>query len=89
MHLVASVEAAITPKPDALIVVGGDGMVGLAANALAGSEIPLGIIPSGSGNDMARGLGIPLRDPTAAIAVLLEAMRHPPQRGRRCNSDAR
>jgi diacylglycerol kinase (ATP) len=78
-HLVTSVEAALVSKPDALVVVGGDGMVGLAANALAGSEIPLGIIPSGSGNDMARGLGIPLRDPAAAIAVLLEAMRHPPR----------
>ncbi|MEO7006750.1 MAG: diacylglycerol kinase [Terrimesophilobacter sp.] len=78
-HLVASVEAAIVSTPDALVVVGGDGMVGLAANALAGRDIPLGIIPSGSGNDMARGLGIPLRDPAAAIAVLLEAMRRPPR----------
>jgi diacylglycerol kinase (ATP) len=78
-HLAAAVEAAIDPKPDAVVVVGGDGMVGLAANALAGTGIPLGIIPSGSGNDMARGLGIPLRDPAAAIAVLLEAMQRAPR----------
>jgi diacylglycerol kinase (ATP) len=78
-HLAAAVEAAIDPKPDAVVVVGGDGMVGLAANALAGTGIPLGIIPSGSGNDMARGLGIPLRDPAAAIAVLLEAMQRVPR----------
>ncbi|GAB3036338.1 diacylglycerol kinase [Parafrigoribacterium mesophilum] len=79
LHLVAAVEAAIIPKPDALVVVGGDGMVGLAANALAGTGIPLGIVPSGSGNDMARGLGIPLRDPAAAVAALLEAIRRPPR----------
>lgn len=78
-HLVASVEAALVTTPDALVVVGGDGMVGLAANALAGSEIPLGIIPAGSGNDMARGLGIPLGDPAAAVAVLLDAMRRAPR----------
>jgi len=40
----------------ALVVVGGDGTVHLGFNALAGSSrrVPLGIIPTGTGNDMAR-----------------------------------
>ena len=42
-----------------LIVIGGDGMVHLAANALAHSETALGIISAGTGNDAATVLGIP------------------------------
>lgn len=45
----------------ALIVIGGDGMVHIGANVLAGGEvpknIPLGIIPAGSGNDFVRSVG--------------------------------
>ncbi|PJJ63700.1 diacylglycerol kinase (ATP) [Compostimonas suwonensis] len=59
---------------DALVVVGGDGMVSLGANLVAQTGIPLGIVPSGTGNDMARGLGIPLDDTDAAIAVLTRAL---------------
>lgn len=64
---------------DALIVVGGDGMVSLGVNLLAGTETPLGIIPSGTGNDVARGLGIPRGDAAAAIHFLLEALEKPPR----------
>ena len=78
-QLVAAVAAAVATRPDAVVVVGGDGMVGLAVNALTGSDIPLGIVPSGSGNDMARGLHLPLGDPAAAIALLLDALRRPPR----------
>lgn len=65
-------------RPDALVVVGGDGMVSLAINALGaadpGGVIALGIVPSGTGNDLARGLGIPLRDELGAIDILLTAL---------------
>ena len=43
----------------AVVVVGGDGTVSEAAEALVHTSIPLGIIPAGSGNDIARSLGIP------------------------------
>jgi YegS/Rv2252/BmrU family lipid kinase len=43
--------------------------VGAIGGALAGSETPLGIIPGGRGNDLARVLGIP-EDPEGAVAVL-------------------
>ncbi|HEY0258208.1 MAG TPA: diacylglycerol kinase family protein [Lacisediminihabitans sp.] len=70
---------ALRRHPDALVVVGGDGMVSLGTNLVAGSRVPLGIVPSGTGNDMARGLGIPLGDTEAAIEALIEALRRPPR----------
>ena len=51
---------------DALVVCGGDGMVHLGAQAVATTGVPLGIIPAGTGNDVARYLDIPRRDPVAA-----------------------
>lgn len=50
----------------ALVVNGGDGMVHLAAQAVAGTGTRLGIIPTGTGNDVARYLGLPRTDPLAA-----------------------
>jgi len=78
-RLVAVANAALATKPDALVVVGGDGMVGFAANLTATSGIPFGIVPSGTGNDMARGLGIPVGDTAAAIAQLEHALGRPPR----------
>jgi diacylglycerol kinase (ATP) len=44
-----------------VIAVGGDGTINEVAQGLLGSSIPMGIIPKGSGNGLARHLGIPLR----------------------------
>ncbi|HVQ58990.1 MAG TPA: diacylglycerol kinase family protein [Solirubrobacterales bacterium] len=52
------------------VVMSGDGLVGAVGGAMAGSETPLGIIPSGRGNDLARVLEIP-DDPEAAVATIL------------------
>lgn len=54
-----------------VVVVGGDGLVHLAAQALAGSRTSLGIIPAGSGNDVARSLDIPRSDPRLAADVVV------------------
>jgi len=51
------------------VVLSGDGLVGAIGGALAGSETPLGIVPGGRGNDLARVLGIP-GDPEAAAEML-------------------
>lgn len=51
------------------VVISGDGLLGAVGGAMAGAETPLGIIPGGRGNDLARVLGIP-DDPVAAVAVL-------------------
>ena len=52
---------------DALVVVGGDGMVHLGIQACAETSMPLGIIAAGSGNDNAASLGLPIHDIAAAI----------------------
>lgn len=62
---------------DALVVVGGDGVVQLGASVVAGTDIPLGIVPLGSGNDNATALGIP-KDVGEAVAYLLERLAAEP-----------
>jgi YegS/Rv2252/BmrU family lipid kinase len=52
------------------VVVSGDGLIGAIGGAMAGAETPLGLIPGGRGNDLARALGIP-SDPEAAVDVVL------------------
>jgi diacylglycerol kinase (ATP) len=52
---------------DALVVCGGDGMVHLAVQAVARTTTPLGIVPAGTGNDVARYFDIPRKDPDAAV----------------------
>jgi len=70
---------AVATKPDAFVVVGGDGMVNLGANLVAGTKVPLGIVPSGTGNDMARGLGIPFDNTEEAIRILADALERSPK----------
>ena len=62
---------AVADEVESLVVVGGDGMVHLAAQALAGTATNLGIIPSGTGNDVARYVGIPRTDPQLAADVVV------------------
>lgn len=56
---------------ETLVVVGGDGMVHLAVQALAGSDTRLGLIPAGTGNDVARYLDIPRKDTHAATDIVV------------------
>ena len=51
---------------ESLVVCGGDGMVHIGAQAVASTETNLGIIPAGTGNDVARYFDIPRKDPVAA-----------------------
>lgn len=67
----------------ALVVVGGDGMVHLGANVVAGTDVPLGIVAAGTGNDIARALALPIHDAPAAANVVrrgaprvIDAARH-------------
>ncbi|WP_031099431.1 diacylglycerol kinase family protein [Streptomyces sp. NRRL S-15] len=59
----------------ALIAVGGDGMMSLALQAVAGTPTPLGAVAVGTGNDFARALGLPVRDPAAAGRLAGEALK--------------
>jgi len=60
---------AVADGISAVVAVGGDGLVHCAVQALAGTGVPLGIVPAGGGNDLAGALGIP-DDPAAAVAVI-------------------
>jgi len=51
---------------ESLVVSGGDGMVHLGAQAVATTATRLGIIPTGTGNDVARYFDLPRKDPVAA-----------------------
>ncbi|MGR8011521.1 diacylglycerol kinase [Streptomyces hypolithicus] len=59
----------------ALVAVGGDGMASLALQAVAGTRTPLGVVAVGTGNDFARTLGLPVRDPGAAGRLAAEALK--------------
>ena len=56
---------------DALVVCGGDGMVHLALQAVGGTATPLGMIPAGTGNDVARYFDLPRKDPGAAADIVI------------------
>ncbi|MCU0251346.1 MAG: hypothetical protein MUE61_14130 [Vicinamibacterales bacterium] len=55
---------------DAIVVAGGDGTVHRAVCGLDGSPTPLGVVPMGTGNDFARGCGIPT-SPGDAVRLIL------------------
>lgn len=73
-HARSLVEGALERGMDALVVVGGDGIISLALQVLAQTDIPLGIIPAGTGNDHAREFKIPTRDPEAAADVVVDGL---------------
>ena len=65
-HGLALAREAVAEGVWALVVVGGDGMVHLGAQAVAETDTHLGIVPAGTGNDVARYLDLPRKDPSAA-----------------------
>ncbi|MET9762986.1 diacylglycerol kinase [Streptomyces sp. NPDC006372] len=67
--------AAVAGGTGALIAVGGDGMAGLALRAVAGTRTPLGLVAVGTGNDFARALGLPVREPAAAGRMIADALK--------------
>jgi diacylglycerol kinase (ATP) len=72
-HQITDALSASQP-PDALVMVGGDGGSHMAVNALAGTDVPLGIIAAGTGNDIARCLGLPVLDPGASADMVTAAL---------------
>jgi diacylglycerol kinase (ATP) len=81
---------AIAQGLDVLAVVGGDGMVHLGVNLAAETKTPLAVIAAGTGNDVARGLGLPVHDPVRAADLVttgvprsIDAVRHVDEHGRR------
>lgn len=64
----AMTRTAVEGEVDLVIAAGGDGTVRLVADGLAGTGIPMGLVPAGTANLLARNLGLSL-DETAAINV--------------------
>lgn len=70
------IRSAVAGNLDVLAVMGGDGMMHLGLNSCAearragNSQIALGVIPAGTGNDFARGIGLDPADAVAAAAVI-------------------
>jgi diacylglycerol kinase (ATP) len=66
--------AAVADGVDALVVVGGDGMVNIGLQATATTPTPLGIVPAGTGNDVARCVGLRGQDPLTATDRVVRAL---------------
>ncbi len=64
---------------DLVVVLGGDGTVNEVVNGLAGSAVPVAVLPGGGANILARSLGLP-NDPVEATGILLERLQRPPTR---------
>lgn len=62
---------ALAERPDALVVVGGDGTVSEILPELARTSVPFALVPAGTGNDLARALDLPRHDPAAAALLAL------------------
>ncbi|WP_062377912.1 diacylglycerol/lipid kinase family protein [Demequina pelophila] len=74
---IASYEAAMAHRDDldALVVVGGDGMAHLGLQVCARHRLPLGIVPAGSGDDVATVAGLVRHDIPAAVARIEDGLR--------------
>src|SRR3954454_16421786 len=70
----ALARTAVDDGVDAVVALGGDGMVHLALNVVAGTPTPLGIIPAGTGNDLANTLKLPTKDPVAAAGLIVDRL---------------
>lgn len=64
-------ELAARADEPVLVVVGGDGMVSLGVNLVAETPVALGVVPAGTGNDLARAIGLPVDDIGASIRHLV------------------
>jgi diacylglycerol kinase (ATP) len=80
---------AVADGVDALVVVGGDGMIHLALGAVAGTTTPLGVVPAGTGNDQARAHGWPRKSPEAAVDVVVEGVDQAVDLGEVTTADGR
>jgi|1186.fasta_scaffold145333_2 diacylglycerol kinase (ATP) len=75
--LARAAAAAVAERPDRLAVAGGDGSIGVVAAHAAAAGLPLAVLPTGTANDFARFIGLPL-ELEEACAVATTATRERP-----------
>ncbi|AVL97241.1 YegS/Rv2252/BmrU family lipid kinase [Microbacterium paraoxydans] len=63
--------AALDAAPDGLVVVGGDGTLSGILELVCASGVPVTVVPAGTGNDLARALGLPRADVAEAVELAL------------------
>jgi diacylglycerol kinase family enzyme len=73
--LEADVRRSLAGNVDAVVAAGGDGTVSAVASLLAGTGIPLGVLPMGTLNHFARDLGLPLEIQPAIRVIAAGQMR--------------
>ncbi|MFB3921048.1 MAG: diacylglycerol kinase family protein [Terriglobia bacterium] len=69
-HLCELARQALDERPNLVVSAGGDGTHHHVLNVLRGSDVSLGMIPLGTGNDLPAGLGLP-SDPRRAAEIIL------------------
>ncbi len=73
---------AIRERPDALVVVGGDGTLASILEEIAHSDVPIALVPAGTGNDFARAMNLPFGSAHSAAEAAELALR-----GKVCDVD--
>ena len=66
---VKAAKRALAKHPDLVLVIGGDGTLRAAAEVFRGTGVPLGIIPRGTGNLLARNLNMPVADYKKSVEI--------------------
>lgn len=74
---IAATTDAVRAGATVVLGAGGDGTIRAIAEALQGSEVPLAIVPQGTGNLLARNLGMPLNDIETAVRAAFEGKNRP------------
>ena len=74
---VAAARSALAHAPDLVCVMGGDGTVRAVASVLRGATVPCGLLPSGTGNLLARNLGIPVDSLPDALEIAFLGQTRP------------
>ena len=68
---VGQTREALARGADIVVAVGGDGTVRAVAEAMVGTGTPMGLIPIGTGNLLARNLDLPITDPDEALRIVV------------------
>ena len=66
------IQQALATGADTVVTAGGDGSAHLVTQLIAGTDVALGLIPAGTGNDAARALGLPRHSAADAADLILD-----------------